>query len=83
MTRKYIVASRQGASQPGEAAFGDAEHALIHFENMLAASGHSDTAVAGCLRTLTAALLKGGSGYTVMDPDLNGSVSISIKITTK
>lgn len=76
--RRYSVRSRTGRGVDSTAAFADAEHALIHFENLLAASGHSETAVAGHSRTLTVVLMKGGTGYTVLDPDLNGSVEIVI-----
>lgn len=81
MSRKYSVISRSGRTADSTAVFGDPEPALIHFENMLTASGHSDTATAGHLRTLTVVLMQGSQGFTVMDPDLNGSMEIVI--TTK
>lgn len=81
MKRSFTVTARQGKDSVSTAVFGDPETALIHFENMLSASGHSDTAVAGHLRTLTAVLMQGAQGYTVLDPDLKGSMEIVI--TTK
>lgn len=80
MKRTFTVIARQGKDPVSTAVFGDAEPALVHFENMLHASGHSDTAVAGHLRTLTATLMHGAQGYTVLDPDLNGSMELVITI---
>lgn len=80
MKRSFTVTARQGKDVVSTAVFAGAETAMIHFENMLAASGHSDTAVAMHLRTLTATLMHGAQGYTVLDPDLNGSMEINITI---
>lgn len=78
MSRHYTITTRTGPHAPSSARFGEPEAALGHFENMLYASEHSDAAVRRHLLTLTAVLMKGGTSYTVMDPDLNGSVEISI-----
>lgn len=76
--RRYTVTSRVGAATPAVSRFAEPESALDHFENMLYASEHSDPAVRQHLRTLTAVLMKGALGFEVLDPDLNGSVSITI-----
>lgn len=78
MSRRYTVTSWAGAHAPSVAAFADAELALDHFENLLHVSGHTDPVVRQHLSTFTAALMKGTHGFTVMDPDLNGAVEISI-----
>lgn len=77
-SRRYTVTSRVGAATPAVARFAEPEAALGHFENMLYASDHDSPEVRKHLRTLTAALMKGALGFEVLDPDLNGSVSITI-----
>lgn len=78
MSRRYKVVARQGRDRVSDASFGEAETALIHFENMLSAAGHSDEAVSGHVRVLTAALMSGANGYTVLDPDLKGATELII-----
>lgn len=55
-----------------------AADALELFEAGLAAAGHSDATVRRRVRNWTQHLMDGIKAYEVMDPDLAGSVEISI-----
>ncbi|QWY82812.1 hypothetical protein PP641_gp072 [Arthrobacter phage SilentRX] len=56
----------------------EAADALAMFESGLAAAGHSDGTIRRRVREWTMHLMGGVHAYEVIDPDLRGSVEISI-----
>jgi hypothetical protein len=79
MARKYAVEQHDAALKPVvTVTYDNPEQALAAFCGALHGAGHDDGAGARALSTWTAVLMKGGTGYTVTDPDLRGSVTIRI-----
>lgn len=81
--RRYLVEQHTAALKPVVAVTYDLpEQALEAFAAALAEAGHPTADIQRSLRTWTAVLMKGGGGYTVTDPDLAGSTTISVRIGT-
>lgn len=79
MSRRYIVELHTAELKPVfTSTYEDAETALGHFTGALSGAGHDDYFINRALRTWTCVLMKGGSGFTMTDPDLKGSVTIRI-----
>jgi hypothetical protein len=83
MSRKYTVTQRNAEGKVITAThFEEPVEALGNFQSSLRTANHSDRTVEQHLRALTVALMKGGTGLEVLDPGLNGSISITITTTT-
>lgn len=80
-SRTYTVAQHKGTSRVPvvEVKYGDAKLALDSFAATLGGAGHDPAEISRRLRTWTAVLMMGGTGMTVLDPDLGGSVEINVK----
>ena len=79
--RRYTVTQRDGTGKViTEVRYEDPSVALSQFRRCLQGAGHDERKLLHFLRTWTCMLMQGADGFEVLDPGLNGS--ISIRITT-
>lgn len=76
--RGFIVTIRENGRTVTETRTEDAPSALSLFEAGMLDAGHTSGGISRRLAGWTRHLMDGVTSYEVMDPDLNGSVSISI-----
>lgn len=83
MKRRYVIEQYTGGARKPltSTTHEDPEDALNNFTSLLSAAGHDEWHIRKQLHTWTAALMKGANGFAVLDPDLKGSVEISIRIS--
>jgi hypothetical protein len=84
MTRIYTVTQRDAALKVlTRTQHAGAAEAMTNWCTLLLVAGHSPDAVGSLMETWTQVLMAGGQGYEVLDPDLQGSVSIWITTQEK
>lgn len=81
MSRRFTVAARRGNTPVMEVRYDNAGDALRSWRSALAGAGHDERKIQGSSERWTLSLMDGVNGFTVLDPDLHGSVSISIRTT--
>lgn len=79
-TRQYTVTQRNSAGKViTRATYARPEEAFSSFVSALADVGHDEHRLRLHHQALTVALMKGADGMEVLDPGLQGSVSIDIR----
>lgn len=81
MKRQYVIRQYEGSRLITAAAYTDPETALRQLRRSLEGTGRDQDTITLRMRTFTCVLMQGGVSYTVMDPDLKGSFSITIETT--
>lgn len=74
---KITITQHSASVTQTKTSYTDPEEALHAWEELLMAAGHANSGA--YVLTLAAVLMKGGTGYAVPDPDLKGSIEISIE----
>lgn len=79
MTRRYAVTQRDGTGKViTEVKYHETGQALEQFRRSLRGAGHDERKVEHFLKVWTSTLMQGAQGYEVLDPGLQGSISITI-----
>ena len=81
--RRYTVTQRNSDGKVAtQVKYPTPDQALTQFTRSLMGAGHTEAKVEQYLKAWTYILMRGGNGYEVLDPGLNGSISITVSINT-